>query len=510
MFSPLDWSAKQAVGALLLGALIVWVSYNVQQAVYNIFFHPLARFPGPRAAAATKLWKAYIECIKQESFCHKLEKLHAQYGDVVRVGPDELHFANPQAYHDIYNSKNKWDKEWFLYHSFNEDRSSFGFVTYAEAKERKDVLSRTFSPKAIEQSQGLVIEKVDALCAAFERQSKANKPCDLFYAFRCMSMDVITYLCFGASVDAIEAPDFKAPIIEAMDASLPVFVRFKHAEWYKNMIMNCPPNISRVVSPETAGLVDLQQILKKQISNLTENPENLAHLPHQMTIYHRLLDKEVYRSNTVPSPGSLYEEAQALMFGGGDTTGNTLMLGTFHLLKQPETMAKLKAELKEAWPRLSDAPPELRELERLPYLNAVAKEALRMSSGVISGLLRVVPAGGAKICETFVPEGTIVSIGSTFVHFNPKIFPNPHEWRPERWLENPDLDDWLVTFSRGPRMCLGINLAWAELRLCFTYVFRKFDMKLEEPAPKELPFRETFLPYYYGQHAKAFMTPVAA
>lgn len=317
----------------------------------------------------------------------------------------QLHFANPQAYHDIYNSKNKWDKEWFLYHSFNEDRSSFGFVTYAEAKERKDVLSRTFSPKAIEQSQGLIIEKVDALCAAFERQSKANKPCDLFYAFRCMSMDVITYLCFGASVNAIEAPDFKAPIIEAMDASLPVFVRFKHAEWYKNMIMNCPPNISRVVSPETAGLVDLQQILKKQISNLTENPENLAHLPHQMTIYHRLLDKEAYRSNTVPSPGSLYEEAQALMFGGGDTTGNTLMLGTFHLLKQPETMAKLKAELKEAWPRLSDAPPELRELERLPYLNAVAKEALRMSSGVISGLLRVVPAGGAKICETFVPEG---------------------------------------------------------------------------------------------------------
>jgi len=80
MFSPLDWNAKQAVGALLLGALVVWIVYNVQQAVYNVFFHPLARFPGPRAAAATKLWKAYIECIKQESFCHKLEKVHAQYG----------------------------------------------------------------------------------------------------------------------------------------------------------------------------------------------------------------------------------------------------------------------------------------------------------------------------------------------------------------------------------------------------------------------------------------------
>lgn len=45
-----------------------------------------------------------------------------------------------------------------------------------------------------------------------------------------------------------------------MDASLPVFVRFKHSPAYKNMIINCPPNISKIVSPATAGLVDLQQV----------------------------------------------------------------------------------------------------------------------------------------------------------------------------------------------------------------------------------------------------------
>jgi len=44
------------------------------------------------------------------------------------------------------------------------------------------------------------------------------------------------------------------------DASLPVFVRFKHSETYKNMIMNCPPGLSRIISPATAGLVDLQEV----------------------------------------------------------------------------------------------------------------------------------------------------------------------------------------------------------------------------------------------------------
>ena len=73
-------------------------------------------------------------------------------------------------------------------------------------------------------------------------------------------MDIITYLCFGTSIEAIKAPSFKAPIITAMDASVVVFQLFKHFEWYKNMIMGCPRPISRAISPATRGLVDLQEV----------------------------------------------------------------------------------------------------------------------------------------------------------------------------------------------------------------------------------------------------------
>jgi cytochrome P450 len=67
------------------------------------------------------------------------------------------------------------------------------------------------------------------------------------------------------------------------------------------------------------------------------------------------------------------------------------------------------------------------------------------------------------------------------VHQNASIFPEPAKFVPERWLESPELDNWLVAFSRGPRMCLGINLAWAELRLGLAHVFRKFDMTVADP-----------------------------
>jgi cytochrome P450 len=204
-----------------------------------------------------------------------------------------------------------------------------------------------------------------------------------------------------------------------------------------------------------------------------------------MTIYHQLMSPEAYKAGTVPSAGSLYEEAQALMFAGADTTGNTLMLGTFYLLRSPDMYQKLKAELRSLWPDLAEQP-SLRELEQASYLNAVIKEALRMSSGVVSGLLRVVPKGGAIIAKHHVPAGAVVSCGSTFVHYNPDIFPSPHEFQPGRWLHSTSLDQWLVAFSRGPRSCLGINLAWLELRLSFAHFFRRFEMELEASSPGKL------------------------
>jgi len=76
---------------------------------------------------------------------------------------------------------------------------------------------------------------------------------------------------------------------------------------------------------------------------------------------------------------------------------------------------------------------------------------------------------------------TIVSIGSTFVHYSAAIYSEPDKFIPERWLRSTDLDNWLVAFSRGPRMCLGVNLAWAELRLGFAHVYRKFDLVPTRP-----------------------------
>jgi hypothetical protein len=57
-----------------------YAGYTIYHLLYNLFWHPLASFPGPTIAAVTPLYKAYIDLVAKSSFVHTLEKLHAQYG----------------------------------------------------------------------------------------------------------------------------------------------------------------------------------------------------------------------------------------------------------------------------------------------------------------------------------------------------------------------------------------------------------------------------------------------
>lgn len=347
--------------------------------------------------------------------------------------------------------------------------------------------------------------QMDRLAERLAEDCARGVASDLFFAFRCFTMDTITGFCFARSVNAIEVPGYNAPIIEAMEAAGPAFITFKHLPLLRKLIFSLPPNIAIKASPETAGLTRLQVILKKQVDEVSANPEILKDAPHPI-IYHRLLDIEAHRGQPTPDRQSLYEEAQALMFGGGDTVGNTLMVGFYHLLQPTHRplYAALREEVRSVWPDLQAPPPSFDAFESLPMLTAAVKESLRISPGVASPLLRVVPPTGATVAGHHIPAGTIVGISGIFVHSSPELFQQPGEFMPARWLSSnaKSLDVNLVAFSRGPRSCLGINLAWCELYVAFATMLRRFDhLEIDQTAaPADLRFRDTFLPHFFGAH----------
>ncbi|KAJ3527813.1 hypothetical protein NM688_g8076 [Phlebia brevispora] len=492
----LDWAllAKSSITVCLS-----WIIYTFLLGVYNLHFHPLSRFPGPKVAAFSYLWKIYVEVIKGESVVEKLFQYHAIYGDIVRIGPDELHFSKPSVYNEIYNAQNRWNKDFYLYRAFADDVSSFTICEYPAAKQRKDILLPLFSRKAIVNMQDLVGQRLDELYDRMIEQCELGEVINVFDAYNCFTMDTITAFCFARSMECLKAPSFRAPMLVAMHDAQKYHPTVKHFPAFR-LLMALPESLVTRLNPSMGGMI------RDQVRQVLVQPETLQDAPHPI-IYHELLDEKHGRKK--PTESSLRDEAVLLVAAGTDTVSNASAVGTVHILGNRRIYAKLQDELKAAWPILEERP-RYETLESLPYLGAVIKESLRLSHGVISPMGRVVPKGGAVISGAYIPEGTVVGISNCFVHLNGDIFPKPHEFRPERWLEPgaEGLETYLVAFSKGPRSCLGINLGYCELYMLLATLFRKFHMQLEGVHPNDLRWLEYYLPHYIGPPLRVRISPL--
>ncbi|EKG19934.1 Cytochrome P450 [Macrophomina phaseolina MS6] len=174
---------------------------------------------------------------------------------------------------------------------------------------------------------------------------------------------------------------------------------------------------------------------------------------------------------------------------GSDTTA-ILLRTVFHsLLANPESMSRLLAELDHAAAsgRLSN-PATWREARELPYLDAVIKEAGRLHPPFGLPLERVVPASGATVCGQALPPGTVVGMSAWVVHRDPDTFGHDcNEWKPERWIgispeKRRTMENALLTFGAGHRVCLGKNIAHLEVYKLIPSLLQTFTFQWADPS----------------------------
>jgi len=437
---------------IYLQSLYLYIAASVLSSLYAAFLGPLRKIPGPLFAKLSSYYLPYHLLFRSTNFTKLFSRLHAQYGPVIRIGPNEVHAATLDAYNTIYNQR--FDKEPTLYKCFGEDESSFGELTYAAMKARKDRLSGLFTRSGVKGLEHVIRANVDRTVDRLAQECfTSQSSTDFLLAMKCLAVNVITTFCFAKDIGAIDAPGFRAPIILAMEASLFNFLVFMNFPLANKIIFSLPMWLSWIIAPELSGLFDLQLLLQGQIDELKANPARLESVPHK-TIYHPLLASGTRKS--------LYEEGQAMLFGGTDTVSNTAMLLVFYVLSTPGVEEKLLDELRAVWPDKTSEIPSWDALEKLPYLTAVIKEALRLTPGVPAGLKRVVGKGGIFVVEgVWIPEGTVIHGSGHMVNLDETLWKEPRKFRPGRWLvgkeERRAMEANLVTFSRGPRMCMGIK-----------------------------------------------------
>ncbi|KAJ7242078.1 cytochrome P450 [Mycena rebaudengoi] len=481
----------------------IFICLQITFAAINLSRSPLRNYPGPWLAAYTKWYRGYFDVLRDGGFLEHLKWLHKKYGPVVRIGPNEVHFSDPTVYNSIYSSQSTLTKDPAVYKAFNQDLSSFGLVDRREAKVRRDMLAPLFSRRATLQLEHVIQDKVNTLIRLI-LSHEGGKACNLFLAFRSATLDVITSYCFAQSFDTLNHDGFQHPLLLAVLSGVTVIWTLKYFPALYFVVDHLPGWLINHVFPEAKGYTDLVAFLSGYLDRILANPSVLGMADHE-SIYHHLIHPDSRKGHAVPSKKSLLHESLTLLGAGSETVGNVVTTGVFHVLSNKRIQEKLTIELEESWPDIS-SPKGYQELEKLPYLTAVIKESVRMAHGVVTPLPRVVGPSNVRISGYDVPVGTVVSIGVTFVHDNPQVFATPLVFSPERWMENGSREletKYFVPFSKGPRMCLGVNLAWCELYLLFGNIFRKVDLTIYDTGPEDFVYRQHWLPVFRGRQFKA-------
>ncbi|KAJ0125007.1 benzoate 4-monooxygenase cytochrome p450 [Diaporthe amygdali] len=313
--------------AVLIASLAI---YALGKTIYNVFFHPLARVPGPKLAAITRLWFFATDFSGDSSA--RILKWHEAYGPVIRVAPNELSIFDIDAYlSELYAQNTDFTKAPYFYDAFNNPEGTvFSQLDKAAHSAEKRLMSHAFSRRNIVGMQHQLYDHVHKWIDNLRTHARAQKPIPLSRAAQCLTLDNVSFFSYGGTEGALDSEDFHNELLEQFEA----FPKLGSTIGWDRFI-------SQKGRGETNGMILFESMLERA-------RKNNVHIDRDRGI----------------ANGSL------MLVAG---TGTTAAARIYQLTKQPELWLELKRQLRAAIPE-DNTEPDVTELEKVPLMEAVAKD----------------------------------------------------------------------------------------------------------------------------------------
>lgn len=188
--------------------------------------------------------------------------------------------------------------------------------------------------------------------------------------------------------------------------------------------------------------VQIMDYVQKQLDKRKAGDDDLEKLAEKdETAPQDFLEKLLIANKKDPDKTTSYHVyimGLSNIIAGSDTTAVSLSGILYYLLKNPETLAKLRQEIQRLGEEGKCSSPNVTfaESQEMPYLQAVIKEAMRLHPATGLPLWRKVPEGGAEVCGQYFPAGTVMGLNTWVAHNNAEVYGSDvQKFRPERWLE---------------------------------------------------------------------------
>ncbi|KAL9610244.1 MAG: hypothetical protein Q9167_005040 [Letrouitia subvulpina] len=433
---------------ILLFALII--TYQACIAVYNVYWHPLSRFPGPRAFAWSRLPYAY--CHVTGKLAVKFHELHQIYGPIVRTAPNELSFNQPEALERIYGERGTSCPAFRKnYDTFNETRNQISKSVFIagdsdHARMRK-VINQAFSERALRDQEPRIQSHVQTLMKRLDAERQQKGVVDLNEWYNFAAFDIIADAAFGEPFSTLEDPTYR-PWINLIGKT---WKAITFASAVKSIapplfLLRCLIPTGPFLQKEVNKFDLILNRVKERIAVGTDRIDLLSRVIKYNDRKERMTDQEIISNATL------------FVAAGTETVTTVLSALTYLVTQDARVMTKLATEIRDTFS--DEESITVQSVSHLPYLTACIREALRRFPPIPEGLPRVVPPEGEEISGQWVPGGTFVQVSTLAASLSSINFQKPESFIPERWLDgvsdfSTDKKQASQPFSIGSRNCVG-------------------------------------------------------
>ncbi|KAL4899472.1 hypothetical protein BDW74DRAFT_183726 [Aspergillus multicolor] len=478
--------------ALAAAAVSVYLAAVV---IYRLYLSPIAHFPGPRLAALTVFYEFYWEAIRNGQFTFHIRELHEKYGPIVRISPTELHVNDPEFYEVIYSRDSPRNKYPYYQRTFNAPYALITCEDHSRHRMLRSQLNPFFSVARIRQLEPTLKALVNKLCRRLEELRYIGKPINIEYPLTCYTTDVITNYTMGDGYHYLDEPDFIPQWQYMLCGTAKTLVFVRPIAFFLPILVAMPEALTAWLNPGMELFFAFQHRCRKRIAEIAKRHRQYGPIETKggrQNLFDYILSSDLPEQDK--SEARLAQDMQVFVSAGSETTAKAMSYILFYLHNEPALLQKLKDELAP----LGDDP-SLIELEQLPYFTSVMLEGLRLSYGVTARLPRIAPYNALQYKDWTIPPGTPVSMSCLLMHHDESVFPDSYRFNPDRWVnptERKRLEKYMVAFSRGSRMCIGMQLARSEILLVISSLLRKINFELYETTVEDVRVaHDIFIPF---------------
>uniref|UniRef100_A0A8C3PYR4 unspecific monooxygenase n=1 Tax=Chrysolophus pictus TaxID=9089 RepID=A0A8C3PYR4_CHRPC len=347
-------------------------------------------------------------------------------------------------------------------------------------KRLRTVLSPTFTSGKLKEMFPTMKHFGEMLVKNIQKRVEKDSSVPVKDFFGSYSMDVVTSTSFGVNIDSMNNP--KSPFVREMqkltkfDFFDPVFI----------LSFVCPFLIPLMAKMNISFFPsDAVDFFLRSIDKIKKDREKETHKGRvdflQMMIESQKSDSNGTRdgknSHKALSDIEVLSQAFIFIFAGYEPTSNTLCYLAYLLALHPDVQQKVVNEIDTVLP--NKAPLTYEAIMQLDYLDMAVNETLRLYP--LGGRIERTCKKDVEINGVIIPKETIVVIPPYTLHRNPEYWPNPDEFRPERFSkENKDnIDPYTyLPFGAGPRNCIGMRFALLTLKVAITAVLQHFTFQV--------------------------------